>query len=42
MSDAGLGHTTIVHALVLTCHRGADTLPATQVAMVRPAPAQSS
>ena len=42
VEEAGLGQVTAVHALVVTCHLGDDTLPATQVATVRPAPAQSS
>jgi hypothetical protein len=37
-----VGQVTTVHAAVVTVHRGADALPATQVAIVRPAPAQSS
>lgn len=42
VSDDGLGQVTAVHAPVVTVHRGADALPATQVAIVRPEPAQSS
>ncbi len=37
----GLGQATVAHALVVTTHRGADT-PPTHVALVTPAPAQSS
>lgn len=42
MTDDGLGQLTVVHELVVADHLGADTLPTTQVAIVRPAPAQSS
>jgi hypothetical protein len=42
VTDDGVGQVTTVHAAEVTVHRGDDTLPATQVAIVRPAPAQSS
>jgi hypothetical protein len=40
--DEGVEQATGAHAPVVTCQRAAATLPATQDATVRPAPAQSS
>jgi hypothetical protein len=40
--DEGFGHTTLVHGPLESDQRAAAALPATQVATVRPAPAQSS
>jgi hypothetical protein len=37
-----VGQVTAVQGPLLICHRGAVALPATQDAIVRPAPAQSS